>query len=207
MLVRPGRSATSPSPGGTPLASFGLSWLWQYLEDIPRPQLLDCGPLHASTVRILLARCGKVYRGDIISPLERHEPMLWDRSGKSPLFLTDLLLDYLPEVSTGSLSVIFSWQVFDLVPRDAIAGLVLHFHSLLEPGGVLFCLLREPRLDKGADADWQLDSLTEMARPRDGVKPFAYPALSNRDLDRLIPTGSVKTFLTRSGWREVLVVK
>jgi hypothetical protein len=207
MLVRPGRSATTPSSEGSTLRSFGLRWLWQYLEDVPRPQLLDCGPLHASTMRVLLARCGRLHRGDLVSPLERHEPALWDRSGKSPLFLTDLLLDHLPDISAGSLSVIFAWQLFDLVPRDAIADLVLRFHSLIEPGGVLFCLLREPRLDKGADADWQLEDLTEMIRTREGAKQFTYSALSNRDLDRLIPTGSVKTFLTRSGWREVLVVK
>ena len=207
MLVRPSRPATSPAPGGAALPSFGLRWLWQYLQDIPRPQLLDCGPLRASTMRVVLDRCGRVYRGDLVSPLERREPALWDRSGKSPLFLTELLLDYLPEIFPASLSVIFSWQLFDLVPRDAIADLVLRFHGLLEPGGVLFCLLREPRLDKGADSEWELESLTEMIHRREGSKPFAYPALSNRDLDRLIPTGSVKTFLTRSGWREVLVVK
>jgi hypothetical protein len=163
--------------------------------------------MRASTLRVLLGRCGRVYRGDLVSPLERHEPALWDRSGKIPRFLTDLLLDHLPDIAPGSISVIFGWQVFDLVPHDAIAEVVLRFHTLLEPGGVLFCLLREPRLEKGADSDWQLEELTDMVRTREGAKPFPYPALTNRDLDRLIPTGSVKTFLTRSGWREVLVVK
>jgi hypothetical protein len=142
MLVRPGRSATTASPEGAPLPSFGLRWLWQYLEDVPRPQLLDCGPLRASTMRVLLERCGRVYRGDLVSPLERHEPALWDRAGKSPVFLTDLLLECLPDISAGSISVIFGWQVFDLVPHDAIADVVMRFHTLLEPGGVLFCLLR-----------------------------------------------------------------
>ena len=207
MLVKAGRSVATPSPEGASLPSFGLRWLWQYLEDIPRPQLLDCGPMRASTLRVMLERCGRVHRGDLVSPLERHEPALWDRAGKLPVFLTELLLDYLPDVAPASLSVIFSWQLFDLLPRDAIADLVLRFHSLLEPGGVLFCLLREPRLDRGADTGWQLESLTGMVRTREGPKPFGYPALSNRELDRLIPTGSVKTFLTRSGWREVLVVK
>ena len=158
-------------------------------------------------INVRIERCGRVYRGDLVTPLEHHEPALWDRSGKSPLFLTELLLDYLPDVVPGSISVIFSWQLFDLVPRDGIADVVLRFHSLLEPGGVLFCLLREPRLATGADSDWQLENLTNLIRTREGPKQFPNPALTNRDLDRLIPTGSVKTFLTRSGWREVLVVK
>jgi hypothetical protein len=118
-----------------------------------------------------------------------------------------MLLAGLPAVPAGSLSVIFCWQLLDLVPHDAIAEVALRFHRLLAPGGVLFCMLREPRLERGADPDWRLEALTDLVRVREGSKVFAYPALSNRELDHLIPTGSVKTFLTRSGWREVLAVK
>lgn len=207
MLVRPGRSDSRAEPQSATLPSFGLRWLWQYLEDVPRPQALECGPLHSATVRVLLTRCGKLYRCDLISPLGPKEPSLWDRSAKTPVFRTEVLLTGLPEVPPASLSVIFCWQLFDLVPHDAIAEVALRFHRLLAPGGVLFCMLREPRLEKGADPDWQLEGLTDLVRVREGSKPFAYPALSNRELDHLIPTGSVKTFLTRSGWREVLAVK
>jgi len=207
MLVRPGRSISSASPQGAPLPSFGLRWLWQYLEDVPQPQVLDCGPLRAATVRVLLGRCSKIYRGDLVSPLERQEASLWDRSGKTPVFRAEALLEELPPVPAGAISVIFGWQLLDLVPRDAIAEIVLRLHCLLEPGGVLFCLLREPRLETGSDPEWRLEDLTDLVRSREGSKPFPQPALSNRDLERLMPTGSVKTFLTRSGWREVLAIK
>ncbi|HUI40937.1 MAG TPA: hypothetical protein VL523_03105 [Terriglobia bacterium] len=207
MLARPGRSDTGADPQGAPLPSFGLHWLWQYLEDVPRPKVLDCGALRAATVRVLLTRCGRLYRGDLISPLDRHDPALWDRSRRSPLFRTDVLLAELPDIAPASLTSIFCWQLLDLLPRDALADVLLCCYRLLEPGGVLFCLLREPRLEKGANPDWELDGLASLVRVRDGDKPFAYPALSNREIDRLIPTGSVKTFLTRSGWREVLAVK
>jgi hypothetical protein len=163
--------------------------------------------LRASTVRVLLARCGRLYRADLISPLDRQDPALWDRSRKTPIFRTDALLAELPAIPPESLTSIFCWQLLDLLPRDALADVLLRFHGLLEPGGVLFCMLREARLERGADPGWELDGLTGLVRIRDGSKPFVYAALSNRDIDRLIPTGSVKTFLTRSGWREVLAVK
>src|SRR5215469_790361 len=207
MLVRPSRSDSRAEPQSAAVPSLGLRWLWQYFEDVPRPQVLECGPLHSATVRVLLTRCGKLYRCDLVSPLAGQDVSFWDRSGKTPLFRTEMLLAGLPAVPAGSLSVIFCWQLLDLVPHDAIAEVALHFHRLLAPGGVLFCMLREPRLERGADPDWRLEALTDLVKVREGSKPFDYPALSNRELDRLIPTGSVKTFLTRSGWREVLAVK
>ncbi len=207
MLVRPIRSDSRAETESAFLPSFGLRWLWQYFDDVPRPQVLECGPLHSATVRVLLTRCGKLYRCDLISALHRREPWLWDRSGKTPLFRAEGLLAQLPEVPPASLSVIFCWQLLDLIPHDAIAEVALRFHALLAPGGVLFCMLREPRLENGADPDWRLEGLTDLVRVREGSKAFDYPALSNRELDRLIPTGSVKTFLRRSGWREVLAVK
>jgi hypothetical protein len=204
MLARPGRSDAGNEPRSA-AASFGLRWLWQYLQDIPRPYVLDCGPIRSATLTILLKRSGRLYRGDLISALKR--PDLWDRTRKVPMFRTELLLAELPSVPPASLSLVFCWHLLDLVPREALADVLLHVHKLMEPGGVLFCLLREPRLDKGADADWALEDLTALTRNHDGATAFPYPALSNREIDKLLPTGSVKTFLTRSGWREVLVVK
>lgn len=207
MLGTTARPSSSTLPQRGPLLSFGLQWLWQYLEDVRRPQVLECGPLRSVTVRILLARCGKLYRADLISPLERQDSALWDRSRKAPLFRPDVLLAELPSLSPASVSAILCWQLFDLIPRDAVADVLLFFHRLLEPGGVIFCLLREPRLEKGIESAWRMESLTTLVREQEGSKPFVYPALTNRDIERLIPTGSVKTFLTRSGWREVLAVK
>jgi hypothetical protein len=37
--------------------------------------------------------------------------------------------------------------------------------------------------------------------------PFPYPALTNREIERLVPGGSVKTFLTRFARREILAIK
>jgi len=205
MLARPGRADAGSDPRSAPPPSFGLRWLWQYLEDIPRPYVLDCGPIRSATMRVLLGRSGRLYSGDLISPLKR--PDLWDRARKIAVFRTEVLLAELPPVPAASLSLVLCWHLLDLLPREALADVLLYIHKLMEPGGVLFCLLREPRLDKGADSAWELDGFTGLARPHEGGAAFPYAALSNREIDRLLPTGSVKTFLTRSGWREVLVVK
>lgn len=205
MLARPGRpDAGSDSRSATP-PSFGLRWLWQYAQDIARPYVLDCGPVRSATLGVLLGRSGRYYSGDLISPLKRSD--LWDRTRKTPVFRTELLLAELPPVPEAALSLVFCWHLLDLLPREALADVLLRVHKLMEPGGVLFCLLREPRLDKGADSEWELEGLTGLRHAREGAGAFHYPALSNREIDRLLPTGSVKTFLTRSGWREVLVVK
>jgi len=105
------------------------------------------------------------------------------------------------------LAAIFCWQLLDLLPRDSLATVVLQLYMYLQPGGVLFCLLREPYLPKGGEPNWWLESLTTLGRDGNGSKPFPYPALTNREMEKLIPTGSVKTFLTRSGWREFLAIK
>ncbi len=77
----------------------------------------------------------------------------------------------------------------------------------LQPFGVFFCLLREPSLVRGMQTTWWLDDLTKLGRECGGSAPFAHAAITNREMERLTPVGSVKTFLTRSGVREVLAVK
>ncbi len=187
--------------------SFGLEWLWQSLQDVRFPSVLECGHLLSKTLEVLVRRHAKIYVGELLAPLQKGDASLWDHSRKTPLFLTEPFLSQLPAIPAGSLSAIFSWQLFDLLPRDALAEVMLRLYLYLEPGGVLFCLLREPYLPKGAECQWWLESLTSVGREGEASKPFAYPAVTNREIERMIPKGSVKTFLTRSGWREVLIIR
>jgi hypothetical protein len=79
--------------------------------------------------------------------------------------------------------------------------------SYLYPSGVLFCHLREPYLVSGAESYSYFESLTVLGSTGESGKPFRYTALTNREMERLVPGGNVKTFLTRSGRREVLGIK
>jgi hypothetical protein len=79
--------------------------------------------------------------------------------------------------------------------------------SLVRPGGALFCLLREPALDHGAGTRWWFNSLVALGSEPESKLLFPYPVISNREIERLVPGGNVKTFLTRAARREVLAMK
>ena len=144
---------------------------------------------------------------DLITPAQQSNSVFWSRQGKTPVFLIDDFLAQIPPIPPESLSAICCWGLLDLLPREALPRLVERFHSYLQPGGVLFSILREPHVTTGAETRWWFESLTVLGSSDTSQKPFPYPALTNREMERLFPGGNVKTFLTRSGRREVLGVK
>jgi len=152
-------------------------------------------------------RGAKLYLSDLITPFEETPGAFWLREGKTPVFLIDDFLAQVPPIPPESLSTICCWGLLDLLPREALPRLVECFHSYLEPGGVLFSILREPNVATGVETRWWFESLTVLGSSESTQKPFPYPALTNREMERLFPGGNVKTFLTRSGRREVLGVK
>ena len=159
-------------------------------------------------MQALLARGAKVYIADLVALLHSGDSeSLWDRSDKVPVFRLAELLRRFPPIPDGSLAAIFGWQLFDLVPRTAQAELFGRLMQYLAPGGILFCLVREPYLPAGADNDWWLESLTTLGKNGPGKAPFPYPPITNRQMESLAPPGNIKTFLTRAGLREVVVLK
>jgi hypothetical protein len=209
MPLTAGRQSSTQTTrsGSAPAAtSPALQWLWKYLSDAPNPQILDCGPVFQATVDVLLRRGAKIHVADLVTSTLKGEARLWDRSGKVPVFRVSELLAQFPEIPQGSLTVILGWHLLDLLPRAAHAEVVGRWLSYLQPGGALFCLLREPYLPKGAETLWWLETLNTLASSGEGRKPFPYPAITNREMERLVLPGSVKTFLTRAGRREVLAI-
>lgn len=197
----------SPSGAGPVIESPALVWLWKYFGDVPFPSILDCGKVKPQSVEVLLHRGAKIFVADIVSTVQRPHPILWDRRPKVPIFLVDDFLVGMPKIPTGSLNAIFCWHLLDLLPRESLQKVMELLFSFLRTGGVLFFLLREPHLPKGADTTWWLQSLTALAVTGEDHKPFHYPVISGRDVERFLPAGSLKSFLTRSGRREVLVLK
>jgi hypothetical protein len=188
-------------------SSHALEWLWRDLADVSHPRVLDCGPVSPITVDVLLRRRAKVHVGDLITPLLREEARFWERQGKTSVFRSQELLDQFPSISPQSVSAILGWHVLDLLPREAHQSLLDRWLSYLHPGGLLFFLLREPRLEKGSEITWWLEDLKVLGSDPAGRGAFSHPPLTNREVERLAPSGSVKIFLTRSGWREVLASK
>jgi len=202
-----GPTRTRRAGAGPANASAALEWLWAQLHDVRSPHILDCGPIWQTTVDVLLRRGAKLYVSDLVTPALRGDEVFWDRRGKILAFRVIDFLAQLPPIPAGSLSVIFCWHLLDFLPREALPALMDRLFSCLQPDGVLFCLLREPYLSAGAETPWWFESLTVLAAGREGDRPFPYPALSNREMERLVPSGNVKTFLTRSGRREALALK
>jgi len=199
------RSTGAKPPAGRP--SPALDWIWKYLSDLPSPRILDCGPVWQATVDVLVRRRAKIHVTDLLTPLLFDEAQFWDRKGKVATFRQDYFLSQMLPMEPESLNAIFAWSLLDLVPRDVHAPLVEKWFSFLRPGGLLFCILREPRLEKGMDTLWWLESLTTLGSRGGEVRRFTYPVVTNREVENLAPEGSVKNFLTRSGRREVVVLR
>ena len=196
---------SSPTPPAAP--SRALEWLWQNFRDVKHPHILDCGPAYQATVDVLLKRGAKVYIADLLTLARQSDPKFIRRRDKRTVFLIDEFLENLPPIPPDALSAIACWHLLDLLPRDALPGLVAKLWSYIRPGGVLFCLLREPYLATGAGTRWWFDSLMVLGSDVESEVPFPYPALTNREIERLVPGGNVKTFLTRSARREILAIK
>ncbi|MGH9401707.1 MAG: hypothetical protein ACRD2P_06335, partial [Terriglobia bacterium] len=192
------------SAAGVPAVSQGLEWLWQHLRDVAKPHTLDCGPVSPATLQALLRRGAKFYAADLMTPLFHGDSRFWDRSGKTPVFLPPEFLALLPPIPDGSLTAILSWNLLDLAPHEALPAIVSRLFSLLQPMGLLFCVLREPQTRVGVEHRWWLETLGAPRSEADSKRSFPYPAITNREIERLLPEASIKTFLTRSGRREIL---
>ncbi len=209
MILTPGQGAPTkvrraePRPAN---ASRALEWLWQHFQGTRRPQVLDCGPICQPTVNVLLRRGAKLYVADLITPARRRDQQFWDLARKQPVFRVENFLAQLPKIPPASLSAVFCWHLLDMLPRDSLSAVVERLCSYLQPGGALFFLLREPGLAAGVETSWWLESLMVLGSSGQGKKPFPYPPLTNREVERLASTSTAKTFLTRSGRREVLVM-
>ena len=201
-------SRSKPSSGqSSSVPSQALQWIWNYLQDVANPVVLDCGTVSSSTISVLTKRHAKVYVADLIADLQRGDPSYWRLEGKQMVFCLDKLLNEIPRITPASLSLICCWHLLDLVPRDGVPGLMRTLLALLGPGGIFFCFLREPNLTMGKEGRWWLDSLTTLGGQGEGSGQFPYTPLSNREIEKLAAGCSLKTFLTRSHRREVIVQK
>ena len=197
----------SPSDQTPETPSQALQWIWNYLQDVENPHVLDCGTVAPSTVSVLMKRQAKVYVADLIGPLQCNDPAYWRQEGKQTLFCLDKLLKRVPAIPPGSLRLICCWHLLDLIPREHVPELVRFLLSLLGPGGIFYCFLRELNLVTGKDNRWKLATLNSLGVETEDAGDFPYPPLSNREIEKITAGYGLKTFLTRSHRREVVVLK
>jgi len=200
------RKKASSGPSSA-VSSQALQWIWNYLRDVESLHVLDCGVVSSATVSVLMRRHAKVYVADLIAPLQRGDPVYWRQADKQVIFCLDEFLKQIPDIPPASLRLICCWHLLDLVPRDHLPELVRSMLSLLEAGGIFFCFLREPNLAAGMEGRWWFENLTTLGAAREASGKFPYPPLSNREVEKLAEGCSLKTFLTRSHRREVVILK
>ena len=202
-----GSHKTGSASHHSPISSQALEWVWRYLQDVRKPHVLDCGAVSSSSVRVFSQREAKVYVADLIAPLQKGDTAYWRLVDKERTFCLDEFLAGLPRIPAASLQLICGWHLLDLVPRDQLPGLLNFLLSLLGNDGILYCFLREPNLKTGKDCRWWLESLTSLGADGEGKGEFSYPPLTNREVEKLTEGYSLKSFLTRSHRREVVVLK
>ncbi|HUY15895.1 MAG TPA: hypothetical protein VMX16_20035 [Terriglobia bacterium] len=209
MMRGTGRETSAGLAAGHPAiaTSQGLTWLWQHLQEVRHPYILDCGAISPATLKVLMERKAKLFVADLLSVSLDGEAKLWDRNQKVAVFKTSEFISYLPDVPTGSLSAILSWNLLDLLPEAARLAVMDKLFSFLQPLGVIFSFLREPSQKLGVGRRWWLESQNQVRMDQDEKRAFPYPPVSNRGIEKLVPGGNVKIFLTRSGRREVLSIK
>ncbi|MCL5670461.1 MAG: hypothetical protein M1423_04070 [Acidobacteria bacterium] len=207
MKAHEGFHKTVSSGPSAAVPSQALEWVWHYLQDVEKPFVLDCGAVSSATVRALMGRGAKVYVADLLGPVQQGDPAYWRTVDKHPAFALDDFLARIPEIPPASLSLICCWHLLDLIPGDQLAGLLNCLLALLAEGGLLYCFLRETNLLDGKDGRWWFESLTTLGTDGEGNGRFPYPAVSNREVGKLAAGYSLKTFLTRSHRREVVVLK
>ena len=200
-----GKPASSERLAGPP--SPALEWLWSYLADVRRPHILHCGPVRWGMMDLLLRRNVKLYLGDAISPLLNDNARFWDQKGKTPVFKLGEFMAEFPPVPPGTLTAAFCWQLFDLLPVGLVPEVIERLMSLISPGGVLFFMLREPSLQTGADAQWGIEGLKVIVSTRVSDRPYPNPVVTSREIEKAVPPGSLKVYLTRSGRREIIARK
>src|SRR5579885_2157794 len=110
-------------------------------------------------------------------------------------------------VSPGTLQTLLRRGAKLYVADLMTPALIERLFALLEPLGVLFCALREPNHPTGIERRWWLESLTAARNEIDAKRSYPYPVITNREIERFLPTASIKTFLTRSGRREILAMR
>jgi len=207
MVLFTNREDTSRTTTVSPGFSHGLEWIWQHLVNVRHPYVLECGRIRQSTLDVMRARGATIYVADLITPALDNASTFWSHEGKKSVFLTDDFLAQLPQIPAGSLAVVCCWGLLDLLPREAVPTVLERLYSYLQAGGILFCFLREPSLAAGADARWWFEGPTVLGSDDRKAKTYPYPAVTNREMERLFPGGNIKTFLTRSGRRECLGLK
>jgi len=169
--------------------------------------ILDLGPTSPTNLMRLTGMGHKVYNEDLLMASTDSRYFIKREDGKMDLSAQDFFTDSLV-FDEASLDAVLAWDLPDYLPEALVKPMVDRLHRALKPGGVLLGFFHTR--EAGTEAPYHRYHITG-AETLDVqvVERFKLARVfNNRHIENLFHDfKSVKFFLARDHFREVLVVR
>jgi SAM-dependent methyltransferase len=205
------KAGAAPVPGRAPIrsqrSSSGLKEFSKHIGPEEPRVILDLGPTSPTNLMRLTGMGHKVYNEDLLTASTDPRYLIKREDGKMDLspqvFFADSLV-----FDEASLDAVLAWDLPDYLPEALVKPMVDRLHRALRPGGVLLGFFHTR--EAGSEAPYHRYHITG-AETLDVqvVEKFKLARVfNNRHIENLFHDfKSVKFFLARDHFREVLVVR
>jgi SAM-dependent methyltransferase len=202
--------AASAAAGRAPIrsqrSSSGLKEFSKHIGPEEPRVILDLGPTSPTNLMRLTGMGHKVYNEDLLTA-SLDPRYIVKKEGKAELSPQDFFADSLV-FDEASLDAVLAWDLPDYLPEALVKPMVDRLHRALRPGGVLLGFFHTR--EAGSEAPYHRYHITG-AETLDVqvVERFKLARVfNNRHIENLFHDfKSVKFFLARDHFREVLVVR
>jgi SAM-dependent methyltransferase len=205
---RSGAAPTAARSGGrSQRSSSGLKEFSKHIGPEEPRVILDLGPTSPTNLMRLTGMGHKVYNEDLLTASIDPRFLLKREDGKMELsqqsfFAESLVFD------EASLDAVLAWDLPDYLPEVLVKPMVDRLHRALKPGGVLLGFFHTR--EAGTEAPYHRYHITgsEILDVQVVEKFKLARVFNNRHIENLFHDfKSVKFFLARDHFREVLVVR
>lgn len=196
-------ASTPGEPGGLDYHSLALPTVFQRLQSLSKPVVLDLGPALGGNIHALEHLHPRIYIADLFSS-ERGTPRPEAvRPGASGDHFWHWLFRDRP---TEALDVILSWDLLNYLTLAEIATLEGHLRPQLKPGSLLFTIVAQGKEIPDRPIPYAIRSGSILV-PHGASKGRApAPRYREPELRRALPGFVVDTsYLLRSGFQEYLL--
>lgn len=200
-------SASRPEAGRTQRASSGLKEFSKHIGPEEPKVILDLGPTSPKNLMRLTGMGHKVYNEDLLMASLDPKYQMKSADGKLELSPQEFFKDSLL-FDEGALDAVLAWDVSDYLPETLVKPMVDRLHRALKPGGVLLGFFHTR--EAGPQAPYHRYHITgPETLDVQVVERFKLARVfNNRHIENLFHDfRSVKFFLARDHFREVLVVR
>ena len=204
LALKGSRQSISPSRGVSfpfIVSTQQLQRLLQQLSRLPKPHLLDIGPLNGSNIDWLIQQGFKLYVDDCFRPLVK--PKAQSEKGIKPHLLSETAQLY-----PSQFDAILCWDIFDCLTKKQAAELIGKISLLLKPKGLLFAIFNYNPSHPSVLVRHRIVSKMKLEYQAVTTNPLSRRVYENRDIQELLSgLEFVSSCLLQSQIREVLVRK